>query len=97
MIKKIVEPTGDLCIKFTEEELSKLGLKEGDKLSYEECDNGFLLKKYETIDIELDSFSREALLALVVHSIENNTTISESIEDILMKYCERMGIDAQQD
>ena len=81
MIKKIVEPTGDLCIKFTEEELNKLGIKEGDKFSYEEHDGGFLLRKYESIEIDFSDFSKETLQFLITYSVDNNLTIEEAIEN----------------
>jgi bifunctional DNA-binding transcriptional regulator/antitoxin component of YhaV-PrlF toxin-antitoxin module len=97
MIKKIVEPTGDLCIKFTEEELNKLGIKEGDKFSYEEHDGGFLLRKYESIEIDFSDFSKETLQFLITYSVDNNLTIEEAIEKILTDYFKNNSLDAQQD
>lgn len=93
MIRKIVEPTGDLCIKFTDEEMSAIGIKAGDKFSYEECEDGILLKKYASIDLDLSEFSRETLEFLVSESIEKDITVSECIESIIEK---NIGIDAQQ-
>jgi hypothetical protein len=84
MIKKL-EPTGDLCIKFSDDELNKLGLKEGDKFSYEESEDGILLKKYSTLELDLSEFSRDHLEFLVQESCEKDITVSQVIENILSK------------
>jgi bifunctional DNA-binding transcriptional regulator/antitoxin component of YhaV-PrlF toxin-antitoxin module len=97
MITKKIEPTGDVCIKFTEDELNKLGIKEGDKFSFEEDKDGILLRKYQTLDIDISEFSREALEYLVSFSIEKDITIAECIEHILTDFCKNIGIDAQQE
>lgn len=82
-MKKIIEPTGDVCVKFTEEELLKLGLQKGDKLSWEEAENGFLLKKYERIDIDISEWSREVLEMLIVESVEQDISVNDVICNIL--------------
>jgi bifunctional DNA-binding transcriptional regulator/antitoxin component of YhaV-PrlF toxin-antitoxin module len=82
-MKKIIEPTGDVCIKFTEEELSKLGLKQGDKLSWEETRDGFILKKYEKIDVDISEWSREVLEMLIAESVEQDVSVNDVICKIL--------------
>lgn len=82
-MKKIIEPTGDVCIKFTEEELSKLGLKQGDKLSWEESRDGFILKKYEKIDVDIGEWSREVLEMLIAESVEQDVSVNDVICKIL--------------
>lgn len=82
-MKKIIEPTGDVCIKFTEEELSKLGLKQGDKLSWEEARDGFILKKYEKIDVDISEWSREVLEMLIAESVEQDVSVNDVICKIL--------------
>jgi len=82
-MKKIIEPTGDVCIKFTEEELSKLGLKQGDKLSWEEAKDGFILKKYEKIDVDISEWSREVLEMLIAESVEQDISVNDVICKIL--------------
>jgi hypothetical protein len=82
-IKKIVEPTGDLCVKFTEEEMSALGIKAGDKFSFQEIENGFVLNKYTTLDINLSEFSRETLEYIIQQSCERDVTVNEIIEQAL--------------
>lgn len=82
-MKKIIESTGDVCIKFTEEELSKLGLKQGDKLSWEEAKDGLILKKYEKIEIDISEWNREVLEMLISESIEQDVSVNDVICRIL--------------
>jgi hypothetical protein len=65
MIKKTVEPTGEVCVKFTEDELAQLNIKQGDKFSIKETDEGILLEKFATVDIDLAECSREILEFLI--------------------------------
>jgi len=82
-MKKIIEPTGDLCIKFTEEELSKLGLKHGDKLSFKETGNDIVLNKYESIDVDISEWSREVLEMLISESVDQDISVNDVICRIL--------------
>lgn len=83
IIKKNVEPTGDLCIKFTPEELKTLGIEPGDKFSWKEKDGGFLLEKYQKIDIDMSEFSREVLEMIITESCEKDISVNEVISNIL--------------
>ncbi len=85
MIKKTVEPTGDVCVKFTEDELAQLNIKQGDKFSIKETDEGILLEKFSTIDIDLSQFERELLEFLIQESCDKDISINEVISDLLEK------------
>ena len=89
MIKKTVEPTGDVCVKFTEEELSQLNIKQGDKFSIKETDEGILLEKFATIELNLSEFSREIMEHLIQESCDKDISINEIISDILEKVVEQ--------
>jgi hypothetical protein len=78
-ITKIVEPTGDLCIKFTEEEMRELNIEEGDTLSWKITDEGVLLQKYVNIDIDLSELSRDTLEMLIRDSCERDISVNEVI------------------
>ena len=82
MIKKL-EPTNEVCIKFTDEELDTLGIKTGDKFSISSDETGIKLKKYESIEIDLSEFPRELLVFLIVESNELNITVSDYIVKII--------------
>lgn len=89
MIKKIVEPTGDVCVKFTEDELEQLNIKQGDKFSIEEADGGIVLKKFATVDIDLSECSREILEFLIQESCDKDVSINEVISDLLERGLEQ--------
>ena len=82
-IRKTLEPTGDLCIKFTEDEMKELNLKEGDKLSWRETDEGFLLEKYSTIDVDISEWSGDVLEMLIKDSCEKDVSVNEVISGYL--------------
>jgi hypothetical protein len=85
MIKKTIEPTGDVCVKFTEEELSKLNIKQGDKFSIKETKDGILLEKFADLDIDLSEFNRELLEFLIQESCNKDISINEVISNIFEK------------
>jgi hypothetical protein len=89
MIKKTVEPTGDVCVKFTEEELTQLNIKQGDKFSIKETDGGILLEKFSTIDINLSELDRKLLEFLIQESCDKDISINEVISYLLEKGLER--------
>jgi hypothetical protein len=85
MIKKTIEPTGDVCVKFTEDELIKLNINQGDKFSIKETKEGILLEKFSTIDIDLSEFNRELLEFLIQESCEKDTSVNDIISELLEK------------
>jgi len=89
MIKKTVEPTGDVCVKFTEEELAQLNIKQGDKFSIKETSEGILLEKFAAIDIDLNEVDREILEFLIQESCDKDISVNEVISDLLEKGLEQ--------
>jgi hypothetical protein len=83
MIKKTIEPTGDVCVKFTEEELTQLNIKQGDKFSIKETDGGVLLEKFDSIELNLSEFSREIMEHLIKESCDKDISINEVMSNIL--------------
>ena len=89
MIKKTVEPTGDVCVKFTEEELEQLNIKKGDKFSIKETADGILLEKFSTIELNLSEFSREIMEYLIQESCDKDVSVNEVMSNILEKGLEQ--------
>jgi hypothetical protein len=89
MIKKKIQTTGEMCVKFTEEELAKLDIKEGDKFSIKETDEGILLQKFATVDINLSELERELLEFLIQESCNKDISINEVISQLLEKGLEQ--------
>lgn len=85
MIKKVLEPTGDVCVKFTEDELISLNIKQGDKFSFKETEDGILLEKFSSIDIDLSDFNRDVLEYLIQMSCEKDISINDVVSEILEK------------
>jgi hypothetical protein len=85
MIKKTVEPTGDVCVKFTEDELAQLNIKQGDKFSIKETDEGILLEKFSNIELDLSEFNRDILEFLIKESCDKDISVNEVISEILEK------------
>jgi len=83
MIKKTVQRSEDCFVQFTEEELEQLGIKAGDKFSCSIENNSVVLKKFETVDIDLSEWSRDILEMLISKSIEEDISINEVISNIL--------------
>ena len=89
MIKKTIEPTGDVCVKFTEDELAQLNLKQGDKFSIKETDGGILLEKFSTVDINLSELDRELIEFLIQESCDKDISVNQVISDLLEKGLEQ--------
>jgi bifunctional DNA-binding transcriptional regulator/antitoxin component of YhaV-PrlF toxin-antitoxin module len=89
MIKKTIEPTGDVCVKFTEDELTQLNIKQGDKFSIKETGEGILLQKFATIDIDLSELDKELLEFLIQESCDKDISVNQVISDLLEKGLEQ--------
>lgn len=83
MIKKTVEPTGEVCVKFTDEEMQQLGIKAGEKFSVVEENGGVTLKKHEKIEIDLSTWDRETLEMLIDISCAKDVSINDVVSDLL--------------
>jgi bifunctional DNA-binding transcriptional regulator/antitoxin component of YhaV-PrlF toxin-antitoxin module len=89
MINKKVEQFVEYGVKFTDEECEKLGINEGDKFSFEVLDDGVLMKKYETLDLDISEFPREILEFLLKESCDKDITVSQVIENIFEEFIKR--------
>lgn len=69
---------------FTDEELQKLGISEGDKFSVEVTEDGGLsLKKFVSISLDMADWSREALEHIIKESCDTDKSVNEVIATIL--------------
>ena len=83
MIKKTVQRSEDCFVQFTDEELLELNIKAGDKFSCSIKNGSVVLKKFETIEIDMSEWSRDILEMLISKSIEEDISINEVISNIL--------------
>ena len=93
MITKTVQRSEECFVQFTEQELEKLNIKEGDKFSWEIQDDGIVLKKFGTIDIDFVEFDREILEYLIAESCEKDVSVNEIISDILEQIVKQHKVD----
>jgi len=84
LTKKLI-PTNDVCIKFTEDELIALNIKEGDKFSISVEDESIVLDKHVPLEIDLADFDRTTLEFLIAESIEQDISVNEVISSVLTK------------
>ena len=83
MIKKTVQRSEDCFVQFTDDELYQLGIKAGDKFSCSIENDSVVLKKFETIDIDLSEWPREVLEMIISQSVEEDISVNEVISNIL--------------
>jgi hypothetical protein len=84
-MEKKIKVREEFFIEFSDEELDKLNLKKGDKLSisFDENTKEIKLIPYSTIDLELSEFNRATLEYLVEQSVTNDISINEVISNII--------------
>ena len=83
MIKKTVQRSEDCFVQFTDEELLELNIKAGDKFSCSIENESVVLKKFQTIEIDMSEWSRDILEMLILKSIEEDISVNEVISNIL--------------
>ena len=83
---KTIEPSTDVIIRFTEDELAELNLSSGDRLEFVPFENGFKIKKCEKIELELNDLSREQLELLVVKFLEADVPAQDVFRNIIEDY-----------
>ena len=89
MTKKTLQPTNDLYIQFTEDELNQIGAGPGTKLSVKHNDDGSIeLRPYVKMEIEISDWSREVLEMLITKSCEDDVSVNNVINDLLKQALE---------
>lgn len=89
---KKLQPTEDLYIKFSDEELQELGWEKQQKLSVELTeDGGIVIKPYAKIEIDMEEWPRETLEYLISESCEQDKSINDIISDVLSLYLLKEG------
>ena len=85
-MKKVLEPTGDMMIRFTEDELLDLNIKEGDKFNFKlQEDGGVKLEKYVELELDMADWPIEVLQMIIKESCEQDITVNEVLVQILEK------------
>jgi hypothetical protein len=87
---KTVQKKEEYFIQFTDEEMDELGFKPNTKFTVElnEDKNGLTLTPHEEIEIDLNEFSKEELINIIVAANKVDMTFEDFIVDSLTKFCE---------
>jgi hypothetical protein len=84
--KKVLQPTNDAFIQFTEEELSSIGAGPGTKFSVKHHDDGSIeLRPYVKMEIEISDWPREVLEMIISDSCEQDISVNDVISNLLKK------------
>jgi len=83
-LNKTLQPTNDLYLQFTDEELKELNIKQGDKFSVKHHEDGSIeLRPHVKIEIDMSDWSREVLEMLIKDSCEQDISVNDVIANII--------------
>ncbi len=88
---KTLQRSEELYIQFTPEELTKLGLKEGDKLSWKVDNDSVVLSKCVDMEIDMTDWPVELLHYLIQQSVEKDVSVNEIIVNILEEQLKKIN------
>jgi len=92
--KKVLQPTNDVYIQFTEEELSAIGVSPGTKFETKFNDDGSIeLRPYVGIELDISDWPREVLEMIVKDSCEQDISANEVINNLLKESLEKYPTD----
>lgn len=84
MIKKVLQPTNDCFIQFTEEELSSIGAGPGTKFEAKVHDDGSIeLRPYVKVELDMEEWPREVLEMIIKESCERDISANDVINNLL--------------
>jgi hypothetical protein len=84
MTKKTLQPTNDLYIQFTDEEIQELGWESGQKLEIKQHDDGSIeVRPYVKIELDMEEWPREVLEMIVKGSCEQDISANDVINNLL--------------
>jgi hypothetical protein len=94
MIKKVLQPTNDVYIQFTEEELSAIGAGPGTKFETKIHDDGSIeLRPYVGVELDMDEWPREVLEMIIKTSCEEDISANDVINKLLKESLEKYPTD----
>jgi hypothetical protein len=84
--KKVLQPTNDAFIQFTEEELSSIGAGPGTKFEAKLHDDGSIeLRPYVKMELDMGEWPREVLEMIISDSCEQDISVNDVISNLLKK------------
>ena len=83
---KTLQPSKDMFIQFTEDELLELNIQAGDKFTAIPKEDGVFLEKMAKIELDLEEFPEEIKDMLILKSIEDQIPVDEVISNLLKDF-----------
>jgi len=84
MIKKTLQPTNELFIQFSDEEVQELGLEQGQRYEVKLQDDGSVkLTPYAKLHLDIEEWSREVLLMIIKESLDQDIPVNDVINNLL--------------
>jgi len=83
---KTLQPSKDMFIQFTEDELLELNIHQGDKFTVKNQEDGFFLEKMVGIELDLAEFPEDVKDIIIIKSIEEQIPVDEVITNLLKQY-----------
>ena len=83
---KTLQPSKDMFIQFTEDELLELNIQQGDKFTVKHQEDGFFLEKMVGIDLDLAEFPEDVKDIIMITSVEKQIPVDEVISNFLKQY-----------
>jgi hypothetical protein len=80
---KTLQPSTDMFIQFTEDELLELNMQQGDKFTAIPREDGVFLEKMSVIELDLEEFPQDVKDMFILKSIEDQIPVDEVISNLL--------------
>jgi hypothetical protein len=92
MIKKTLQPTNDLFIQFTDEEIQELGWEAGQRLEVKQHDDGSIeLRPFVKVELDIEEWSKDVLLMIIKESLDQDIPVNDVINNLLKKGLDMLG------
>ena len=98
MIKKVLQPTNECFIQFTEEELSSIGAGPGTKFEAKVHDNGSIeLRPYVKVELDMEEWPKEVLLMIIKESLDQDISANDVINNLLKESLKNFEQESDED
>ena len=98
MTKKVLQPTNDCFIQFTEEELSSIGAGPGTKFQVKHHDDGSIeLRPYVKVELDMEEWPKEVLEMIIKESCEQDISANDIINNLLKKSLNKFEEESDED
>ena len=91
-MNKKLTPVTEYELRFTEDELTELGLQPNEELAVVLRDGLITLEKKVPLEIDLSGFSKGELITFLVQMSEKDMTMSQYVEFILNDFIENESL-----